>query len=1172
MSAHLLDTLAEEIDKLLGPIAGAVENPYAFDRLLAEVGAKDLAVVVGDDRETLVAALSAVAGLRTQIEAIAAQPAPSLESIAALFDLSRQALEAVRALSGFGAAGDVFADLGEDLAVYLLASYMRRWHPLAHSLLSLATLIEPAHEQELRLPVVQGDEMIRNPFSLDRFRFGRLVDLIRDPAATLRAEYGSPSDNPVGFARKLFPRLQSVLRTLGVPCRYGFDEDNTESLGDTAPYLEDALIIYAQDVLAGAAAEAGVVLNPSPVERGDLGLVISPFGTLTTTKEVGGWSFDMNLTGGVDVVAYGRHGLTLLADSATTEVQGSLAATLPAPEQGPAYLLGSPDGSRLEIGGAQLKLETALSEERQSLALSADVSSSKLVIAPGDGDGFLSSILPAEGVEAEFDLGLAWSNERGLTLRGSGSLEATLPVNLSIRDVLRIPTVHVGLQASDAGLSAEVSAAVGLSLGPVKAVVDRVGIKSEVTFPETGGNLGAANLNFRFKPPNGVGLSIDTSSVSGGGFLSLDADKGQYAGIVQLNLRGDIAVKGVGLIATRLPDGSKGYSLLVLITAEGFKPVPLPLGFKLTGIGGLLALNRTFDQDVLRSGLKNHTLDSVMFPKDPIRNAPQILSNLNKVFPAARGHHLFGPVVQISWGTPPVITANVALVLEFGARLRLLLLAQIEAILPKRENDLIRLQMDAVGILDFDQGTASLDACLHDSRLLKKFVLTGDMAMRLKWEGAPNFALAVGGLHPAFNPPPAFPKLERITINLAAGDNPRIRCEAYFALTSNTVQFGARAELYASAAGFSIHGDVGFDVLIQFDPFAFLADFHAQLQLKRGSTNLFKVRFEGSLSGPRPLHIKGKATFEVLWWDVTIRIDKTLVAGAKPPLPEPINVMPRLLEALGNSGNWVSQFPGGQGNLVTLRPVVAGPTDVLLHPLGSLTVKQNIVPLNMDISKFGHAAPAGARRFSITRVTFGDQSQDTQPVRDFFAPAQFFELNDDEKLSRPSFESMAAGVGFTANNFAFTTEASDWLEVEAIAFETLIVDKEQNQPRPSNPDEPKIKYTLRPELLGKQALFGAAGSSDLRRAGKAKYRTTGGKNKVAKEGWSIVSTDDLTERPVPGLAPAQPASYSEAAEALRKLKRENPAQAAGLKIMRRSELSESVGVDQELRSFTPTRN
>jgi len=191
-----------------------------------------------------------------------------------------------------------------------------------------------------------------------------------------------------------------------------------------------------------------------------------------------------------------------------------------------------------------------------------------------------------------------------------------------------------------------------------------------------------------------------------------------------------------------------------------------------------------------------------MFPKDPVRNAPQIISNLNKIFPPANGHHLFGPMVQIAWGSPPLITANIALVLEFGARLRLLILGQVQAILPKPENDLVRIQMDSIGIIDFDQGTAALDATLHDSRLVNKFVLTGDMAMRMQWKSSPNFALAVGGFHPAFNPPPNFPKLERISINLCSGNNPRFRCEAYFAVTSNTVQFGfPNRDLSSSAAG-----------------------------------------------------------------------------------------------------------------------------------------------------------------------------------------------------------------------------------------------------------------------------------------------------------------------------------------------------------------------------------
>jgi hypothetical protein len=237
---------------------------------------------------------------------------------------------------------------------------------------------------------------------------------------------------------------------------------------------------------------------------------------------------------------------------------------------------------------------------------------------------------------------------------------------------------------------------------------------------------------------------VDAPTVVGGGFLRFDPQKGEYSGVLELKIAEKISVKGFGLLTTKLPGGGKGFAFLIIIFVEGFTPIPLGFGFKLTGIGGLLAINRTFDENALRTGLKEQTLDSVMFPKDPIRNAPQILSNLNKVFPPAIGHHLFGPMVQISWGTPTLITAELAIVLEFGQRLRLLILAQIAAILPDPKNDLVRLQMDAVGVIDFDQGTAELDATLRDSRLLKKFVLTGDMAMRLKWQSSPNFALAIG--------------------------------------------------------------------------------------------------------------------------------------------------------------------------------------------------------------------------------------------------------------------------------------------------------------------------------------------------------------------------------------------------------------------------------------------
>ena len=827
------------------------------------------------------------------------------------------------------------------------------------------------------------------------------------------------------------------------------------------------------------------------------------------------------------------------------EVQ--LDSTLAVPQGAAAMTLLTAGGAKVEAASVALGVNVLVDDGGTDAALRLQVRGGKLTLTP-EGLPFLEAVLPTDGLVAESDVDLSWSHRKGIRLGGRAELKTSMAIGRQIGPV-RLELLEIGLSTGGGGLAFTATVGAAVNIGPVRLSIEQIGVRAAIT-PGLG-SLGSADLTVRSTLPSGIGVAIEAPTVIGGGFLRFDPQREEYSGMLELVVAEKIAVKATGLLVTRLPGGGRGYALLVLIMAEGFKPVPLPLGFRLTGIGGLLAVNRTFDEEALRAGLKSHTLESVMFPKDPVRNAPQILSTLNRVFPPADGHHLLGPMAKIEWGTPTLITADLAVVLEFGARLRLLVLARVLAILPRPENDLVRLQMDGVGVLDFDQGSAALDATLYDSRLLKKFVLTGDMAMRLKWEGSPHFALAIGGLHPAFSPPAGFPTLERIALNLTAGDNPRFRCEAYFALTANTVQFGARAELYAGAHGFSIQGETGFDVLIQLDPFHFLADFYAQVQLKRGSRSLFKVRVEGALAGPRPLHLKAKATFEVLWWDVSIRVDRTLIGGEKPPAAEPIDVLPRLKEALGNSANWVGRLPEGQRPLVTLRPKAATPAAVVLHPLGTLTVKQGVVPLDMDISRFGSAAPAGARRFTISSVSLGGQPRTPQPVKDFFAPAQFYEMSDDAKLSRPSFEPMTAGVGLGSDEIVFSADPNDWLEVAAIEFDTIIVDKEKSESRLSAAPD---RYRLSAPILNRQARFGAAGRSELRRSGRTKYRAAVGKYRVEKVGWQIVATEDLAVQPMPGLEANKPATYSEAAQALEAFRRRDPAKAAGLKILRSSEL------------------
>ncbi|MGH6635223.1 MAG: DUF6603 domain-containing protein, partial [Gammaproteobacteria bacterium] len=505
----------------------------------------------------------------------------------------------------------------------------------------------------------------------------------------------------------------------------------------------------------------------------------------------------------------------------------------------------------------------------------------------------------------------------------------------------------------------------------------------------------------------------------GGGYLFFDAAKEEYAGILQLEFQETITLTAIGLLTTKMPDGSQGFSLLIIISAEDFTPIQLGYGFTLNGIGGLLGVNRTVVVDVLRAGIKNRTLDSVLFPEDPVRNAPQIISNLRAVFPPAENRYVFGPMAIIGWGTPTLVTIELGIVLEFSAPVRLVILGQVRAFLPDPLAPLITLQMDALGVIDFDKGDASVDATLYDSRLIQ-YVLTGDMALRANWGASPTFVLAVGGLHPRFQPPPNFPKLDRIAVSLAIGDNPRLRLEAYLALTSNTAQIGARLELYAKEGGFNIEGWVGFDALFKFEPFQFVADVGGRVVVRRGGNKITSVGLDMTLTGPKPWHARGKAKFEVLSIKHSVRFDARFGQEEELPLPVAVDVTKLLLVATRDVRNWSGQLPQNGNPLVSVRPS-GDSTSVLVHPQSELVFRQRVVPLNLTISRFGNTTPTGDRSFALREVKLNGSEVKPTPVSEHFAPAQFFEMSDDEKLSRPSFEPLEAGFRFRTD----TTHCKD---------------------------------------------------------------------------------------------------------------------------------------------------
>jgi hypothetical protein len=1091
--AGTLERLAALLAAILVPIASRLSDGQIL-ATLAELGVQFPAALVTDP--TITPARKQIISSAEQLEPLVANLATAIEAgqvpqivaagvavtdqctklIASFSQLAIALQSAGPGLPGISAAQvtGLVTDLPRKLLDLLLLNVLDL-SPVAGALATVFGVVERDYQP--------GDpnDPTKPPFEQVTVHLERLPATVTNPVQQLTDLYqwGQP-----GFdAMALFTAMEAALAYLGYPVLL-------QPPGGGNPAILQAFAVDLQPAVPGPGLQLDIVM-PASLNQ-----------TFTFPVSPPTWTANVQAQAAIQIGLTGQirppFDITLTPPGGSFAV--SVTVNLQAQPPEPFVVLGEAGSTRLEFstlnfgGGITFAVDSTGSA---TAAPSADggITGGHLVIDASQGDGFLTTLLGGGTIDSQFDLGFTLAADTGLHFHGSGALELQLPVHITLGPV-DIQSVYLVVQLADGSVPIELSAGFSAALGPLQASVDRMGAIATLSLPAGGGNLGPANIAFAFKPPNGVGLSVDAGVVSGGGFLYIDSARGEYAGAVQLEFADFLALGAIGLIDTKLPDGSSGFSLLIIITADFGAGLQLGFGFTLNAVGGLLGVNRAMLFQPLMDGVRTGAIDSIMFPQNIVANAPKIISDLRAIFPPQQGTFLIGPMAKLGWGEPTLVSLSLGVIVEIPPG-DIAILGVLELALPAEALAILVLQVNFAGALEFDKQRMYFFASLYDSHILF-ITIEGEMGLLFAWGSNANFVVTVGGFHPQYNPPPLpFPSPQRIGIDIINESFARIHADGYFAVTTNTVQFGAHAEFFFGFSAVSVTGSAGFDALIQFSPFHFIVSVSASFSANVFGVGVFSIGIDVSLEGPEPWHAHGSASISFLFFSIGIGIDFTWGDSGNTTLP-PVKVMPILTAEFGKQSNWRAMLPAGSNLLVSLRALSPAESQLVLHPVGTLQVSQRAIPLDLTLDTVGSQKPDDANRFSVS-VTSPDLVQ-TGTLTEPFAPAQFKTTDDATKLSQAAYVPQDSGIEMSAAGNQYGSGTSI---VRIVRDDVTIIDTKLRRS--------SSKFTYYPGTLFQHGMRGnAAAKSTLSGVREQQTHPFDGSVQVSAETFVVAKQSDNT--------------------------------------------------------------
>jgi hypothetical protein len=1065
--AGAVEKLFVELERFFEPLSRALATPEEFAAFLRRFGLAFDDANVGGPFGQLAAVRASILDLQDATETaladglsaadlvtIATAAAPAFQSIAH-FEQSLSGLPAPNGLSASDFAAAIEA-VAEELFDALLTDYLSANAPLAlHSLVFLdvvATEAIPASGD----PRSRGLAYVRTTYRWDR------IGLLFDDASQWAAQaygWGTNFDSD----RFIF-RLTKIFEYLG-----GIAEVREMSEAQAAVFMPQAATLPVKPHMALAPIRRGqsIVAQPDgtnalmsnevglailPVDGvsgpADKGIGVAPYteGTIAADIPIKD-TLDLKLTGNIGalggvVFSFRPSGATHDIGIDAAAFNGDFTAELivhPKAGQNTIVLIGDPASTRVEIDAVLASAGGSASNSGAEFFVAAGVKALHVVV-DASSDGLLGAILGGPIEVSAGDLLVGWRSGRGLYFEGGTGVSVKIPIDKQIGP-FHLYDIGIALDWKDA-LAATGTVTADAKLGPLYAYVEGLGLTATLVPKQNGdGALGKFDIAFGLKLPTAYAVALDAAPISGGGFLAIMDN--EYRGALALKFE-TFGFAAFAILTTKLPGGRSGFSFVASIFGDFV--IPLGYGFFLTGLGGMIAINRTVNSDALRDVLYRGELDSILFPDDPIVNAATILDNMAAIFPAREGQYVFGPMARIAFSQPALIEGKLGLVLEVGSEFRLLVLGGLGSHLPTADAPLVVLEVSFFGEIDFGAGTISFDATLQNSRVLA-WSVSGDMAARTGWAPRINHVISFGGLHPRYPRPANLPDLRRMSINFGT-NNPRVSIWSYQAVTLNSLQFGAGGDLYAKGpkipfvGRLAAEGHAYFDALIYFNPFAFDAGLGGSLSLLVDGDVVMSLGFDLHLTGPNEFVIDGKVWATVCGVDVDFGIhhrwgDKrdlpNAVADPIAILRDAIHAAPTLEAIPATALSDGVRFAGPARGDDRPRPT---------SPVGGLRFNQRAMPLAIAIEKIGEADIPGAPRTFDFGVYAGATNDEitTVPAELDFVHGHFWKTSEAERLRSPTFEQHKSGFEIASSD-QLTVDVSKAIDVE-YGYEYMMIGDE----------------------------------------------------------------------------------------------------------------------------------